>query len=219
MAYKKSYNKRTSNNGIVVKKTYRKKQPRAMIQRTPRVKLNEATTYKFKRSLLYQTISPTAQPLATFGGFAFRLSDLPFQTDFGALFDQYKLTGVKLMFIPRATDNTSLSSNAGNLMWFEDKDDSSSAGLTVETFYQKMSLKLRQAANRPFTIFIRPKCAITGTQSVSGNQIAQLPNTWLDMASPDALHYGIKWAWVNTNVGTTTIDIYATYYLQMRGVQ
>jgi len=144
---------------------------------------------------------------------------MPNFTEFGLLFDQYKLTGVKMMFIPQTTENTSSSTNIGTFMWFPDYDDSSSAGLTLDTFYQKMSLKMRQAANRPFSIFIRPKAQMTSVLSVSGNQTANLPVTWLDMSSPDAIYNGIKWAWSNTTITTTSIAIYATYYFTMRGVQ
>lgn len=213
---------------------YRRRAPRRRRRRTRRTtrtrtstrrpsrtvgKLTESSTYKFKRSLLYQTISPTAAPLATFGGFAFRLSDIPSPTDFGNLFDQYMLTGVKLNFIPQMTDNTSTSTNAGTFLYYYDYDDATSTGLTLDTFYQKMSLKMRQSANRPFSLFIRPKASMSAVSSVSGNQVAQLPVTWLDMISPDAIHYGIKWAWANCTTTTISMAVYATYYFKMRGVQ
>lgn len=183
-------------------------------------RLSEGSTYKFKRTLLYQVISPTMAPLATFGGMAFRFSDMPNFAEFTVLYDQYKITGVKLMFIPQMTDNTSATQNVGTFMYFYDYDDSSSAGLSLDTFYQKMNLKMRQAANRPFKLFFRPKAGIAGVQSVSGNQVASLPrSTWLDCASPDAFYYGLKWAWSNVNITTPSLLVYATYYFTMKGVQ
>lgn len=220
MAYKKSYNRPAAIRSTTT--TYRPRRTRKVLKKTNKMimtkPLGEKTEYNFKRTCLYGVIgASTSGP--TFGSFAFRLSDLPDNTEF-KLFDQYKITGVKLLFVPSVTNNGVANADFGNFLYYIDYDDNV-APVNIDQVYQKQSLKIRQPWGRPFKIFLRPRPAlVAGIESVSGNQKATLPTSmWMDTLVPDALYHGIQWAWTIATVNTPEMSIYATYYFKCRGVQ
>ena len=95
--------------------------------------------------------------------FSFKLSDLPQYTDFTALFDQYKITGVKLDFIPFA-DNVSweVASNGptvaapgGPLMIATDYDDVTLPASASEML-SRQNVKVIPVGRR-HQMFLRPK--------------------------------------------------------------
>lgn len=183
-------------------------------------RLSQNTVYSFKRMTQTTSINPGAAGVNAYGAFYYRLVDVPGYTEFTTLFDQYRMTGVKMKFVPRASQNVSTQS-MGDLVYIIDYDDAT-APTSQNQLLENQSVKVRQVFSRPFSVYIRPRTNFT-VIGTSGNQTANIPiKTWLDCASPDANYFGLKWAWVNaasTLSPLPSIDIYITYYVQFRGVQ
>lgn len=115
--------------------------------------------------------------------------------------------------MPRITQATGVvGSNAlGTFMYVTDYDDAVIPTNQLEIL-ERQSARMRQAANRPWKIFIRPKA---GTDLVGG--FGQYTG-WVDTSAPGTLYYGLKYVWNNV-VTVSTIDVYATYYMKFKGVK
>lgn len=183
--------------------------------------------YSFKRRVVLGNISSScnASGVGTAGanGYAFALADLTSYTEFTNLFDQYKITGVKLDFIPFA-DNISwqvanngagISAPGGPLLISADHDDSTPPASANEML-QKQTTKVIPVGRR-YRMFIKPKFNVA---TYSGGGIAPASG-WLDTGSVSVPHYGAK-AWMAApNIPDTsfTYQVWATYYIKCKGVQ
>ena len=153
--------------------------------------------------------------------FSFKLSDLPQYTDFTALFDQYKITGVKLDFIPFA-DNVSweVASNGaavaapgGPLMIATDYDDVTLPASASEML-SRQNVKVIPVGRR-HQMFLRPK------YNDVANSAAVVPSSgFIDCDTATAPHYGVKCWMAAPNVSNTsfTYQVWATYYVKLKGV-
>lgn len=184
--------------------------------------------HKFKRIQEY-TVNVTDVP--TIANYAndgyngkFKLGALANFNEFTSLFDQYRITGVKVNFIFSAS-----SSNAGStyqstqlpLIWIVEDYDDGSVLTSVLDYQQYGTVKVRRL-NNPITKFVRPKPAQSVYQSGTFSGYAQgQRNTWIDMQSPQAEYYGIKWGIEPCSAGTGTntlgtLKVLCTYYIQCR---
>lgn len=158
----------------------------------------------------------------------FRLNDLPSYTEFTNLFDQFRITGVKINFI--FDKNTSLISlsptevhnpNIPNLVWVYDFDDASALA-NMTDYEQYESFKCKQLI-RPIRLFIRPKPSMAAYAGAAWNGYMQGSNkVWIDCSTPGVEYYGIKWATsgeMGGGVGANfngTLRVFYTVYIQCR---
>lgn len=153
--------------------------------------------------------------------FSFKLSDLPQYTDFTALFDQYKITGVKLDFIPFAdnvswevaSNGASISAPGGPLMIATDYDDVSLPASASEML-SRQNVKVIPVGRR-YQMFLRPK------YNDVANTAAVVPSSgFIDCDTAAAPHYGVKCWMAAPNIPNTnfTYQVWATYYVKMKGV-
>lgn len=188
----------------------------------PSRRLSDGTTYTFKRYLQFTTINGPTNPATSLeGGFQFSINDLPNNTEFLNLFDCYKITGVALKFIPRATENATTAGtlSLGDFVFCSDFDDANAPASQAE-LYQRQSTRIVQPL-RPWKHFLRPKAAMAVYSGSAFNAYAQTTNaTWIDCNSPTVPYYGFKYAWCNVNSSTAySIDVFATYYLKFRNTR
>lgn len=156
--------------------------------------------------------------------YVFKLSSVIDYTDMTALFDRYKIVGVKLKIMYQASEAT--PGGAGVLPIFNyawDYDDSNvPSGLTVvNTKASARSLVL--SANRPVSVFIKCKVPTTINNPAnidSGFAVAR--PMWINAAYPDCSHFGFK-TWVNNFYAPTgannQITVQPTYYLALKDPQ
>lgn len=209
--------------------TYRKqrKQNRRKPRRYGLRKRRVPEVFSFKRRVVLGNItsscnaSGVSTPAAY--GASFQLSDLTSFTEFTTLFDQYKITGVKLDFIPFA-DNTTwqvanngagVSAPGGPLLITADHDDASPPASANEML-QKQTTKVVPVGRR-HRMYIKPKFNLA---TYSGGGVAPVSG-WLDNGSTSVPHYGVK-AWMaGPNIPDTsfTYQVWATYYIKCKGVQ
>lgn len=178
-------------------------------------RLSDGTIYKFKRTIYDGSIAGGGV-LGTpvFGAYNFALTDLTNFTEFTTLYDSFRIVGVKLMFVPKITENSNPAINHGQFMYVPDYDDDT-VPVNILEILERQSNKVKQIPGRPFKIFLRPKAQVNTT--VSGG--AQLKGNWLKCSTSTATpHYGLKWAWQNSN-SSITLDVYMTFYLKFKGVK
>lgn len=216
-----------------------KKRSSRRLMRKPRV-LNQGKLYKFKRTC--QALpwywngtewlqmgdnyfsNSTTRPAVT-GIFKFRLSDLPNPTDFTSLYEQFKITGVKLRFLPFAGTENSASSGAPfteTCAFAIDRgaNDQAVLGPTFDSLLENQDVKLRNS-QKGFSIWIGTP---TYHQPADGMTQGSYKSGWLDSdisTSRNVDHHGLKWAWPLTRSDATAayFRVYATYYITCRNPQ
>lgn len=214
MAYTRNtrYRRRYVTTTTVRRKRYANRRYRRSFPITR--KLSDHTVYRFKRTIQLAAGITNSNSADTFGVITFQLSNLSNNTEFTNLFDQYQITGVLLRFVPSVQNliNPSLG-DVGSFIFVPDYNDAV-IPTAMSELYERQSSKIKYGANRAFTLFIRPKVAI----SIAGGFGPSMKNQWIDSTNPTVDYYGLKWGFRQAPT-TTHIDVFATYYLKMRNVK
>lgn len=186
-------------------------------------KIKQPVQYFTRTQFISGQFAVTPGGGATGQGIVFALNNVPANSEFTALYDQYQIKAVKLTLIPRisgnfVTDSTSVA-QMGNIWSVIDYDD----GLTpasLATLLQYQNLK-RTRLGQIHTRYFKP----TVTQEVfaTGITTAYAPkkNVWLDVANPFVEHYGMK-LWLDAMPAggvTVTYDATVKYYLAFKNVR
>jgi len=203
-----------------IKRTYKRRPiPRSLVTRSMLkcTRVTELTPF---------TITATTDAWTT-TNYNFRLVDLPSFTDFTNLFDSYKITGVKITWMPRYFDSSMGGANAYTPatatpnIWLCTDDDSDS-NLTSQLQAMQVD-RARMVKNpwKPFSMFVRPKFT-REVKVFAGIAGANPGSGWLDTANSGVYHYGITigasspgYA-AGASFNPMVYDVYAKYYLQFR---
>lgn len=158
------------------------------------------------------------------GNFKFALSDLPSVSDFTNLFEMYKITGVKLKFIPTqgTQANATLATSAPVLMnplaICVDRGYTATAP-TFNTLMENQDVRVMSSL-KPFKVWISGPKAYS---PADGLTTASMINPWIDAGQNAVHHYGLRYAFESntgaTNTTTVTFRVFATYYIKAKGVQ
>jgi len=151
----------------------------------------------------------------------FQLSDLPNYTEFTNLFDKYRITGVKLTFIP--TQNTSYVGNTGSplplLGFVYDTDDGTL--LTNRTdYYQYKNFKIHRLGGI-ISKWVRPRTASSVYAGIASTAYRTNGNVWIDCDNAGAEYYGCKYYIDPIDVGTgeqvlSLVRVVAKVYIQCK---
>lgn len=219
------------------RKTYRKY---TKVSRPVRSKYALGRVFSFKRSHGNDIsvvpiqgqgfFSNVGIPWTAGAGDSFQLDDLTHYDEFTALFDSYKIVGVKMTFTFGLTVVTLGSTTAAGgatmvnampmLYWVLDHDDSTvPASLPAMREYE--SFKMRRL-DKPFSIFIRPKAAamVYNTPVTTAYQESK---GWMDCGNADIDYFGIKFCLdpilytQTSSIGTLRVDY--TYYMKFKNVK
>lgn len=175
----------------------------------------------FKRTRFYNaSLTSTFAGGTILQGVPFTLGDLPDVTDFTALYDQYKILGIKVQWLPRG--NSSDIGVQGNMARFfsviDRDDDAPPASIDQLTQYESLKVTGTQHVHkRYFKPSVRREVA-TGI-GTTANEVAMSP--WIDVTNTNVKHYGIKIAvQPPANAGISVIyDAMVTMYLAFRNVR
>jgi len=166
------------------------------------------------------------------GAISFAIDQVPNVTEFGALFDQYRIAAVRLKFDYISSTEavgpiTSSPSQRFTLMVYEDYDDSTAPAATNNGWsavYEtgRMIKGVFPSRKNSLTYTVRPKYLVNTPDYAGANTASQLGNGWLDGATSSVLWRGVKWiAQANpapdTNKGTWRVT--ATFFLEWRNRQ
>lgn len=165
------------------------------------------------------------------GAYAFSLDSLPNYTEFTALYDMYKIKGVKLSFVPSGNSYmTSTVSGITSAVGFSrfhsviDYDDLSTPA-NETTLLQYNTLR-STPGYRIHNRFVKPRVQMSVLDDNTAGTVAPAAigraGQWLDTDNPTIDHTGIKiWCSAPINSGATagtsiTYSVYATYYLAFK---
>lgn len=200
----------------------------------------QGKVYSFKRNVAVAPWAivdgnPVVQPNGTyisnasvagnygFGHFRFRLSDLPSATDFTNLYERYKITGVKLRFVPVASTESSIGSASTFMSPLAIAINRGAITTTADdrTFDQLMENQDVRIFTtlKPFNVYIpypkfyAPADGITTAQEKGG---------WLNSKTATVHHFGLNYAWqqtVATTANQCAFRVIATYYMKCANPQ
>lgn len=160
------------------------------------------------------------------GAMLFRLSDVASSTDFTGLFDQYRISGVKLRIWWNGTQaNVGSNVPAPRMMYTVDYDDAEPATALDLILRQRNTTKIHQFANgRPLTLYIKPMSASANYNYSNLTQSYAPKRQWLDANNANTEHYGLKFrlddVWMPEQSTTSSLfRVECTYYIKGRGVQ
>lgn len=133
--------------------------------------------------------------------------------DLTAVFDQYRIDEVELLMIPRFL-NTTTGTNCGDQYSVVDYDDSGAA--TIATLLQYTNVVITSGSNGR-RIRWKPHVAMAAYTGSAFTDFANVTGQWIDSASADVPHYGVKHGWSVTS-SALTIDYFFRALVSFRNV-
>lgn len=161
-----------------------------------------------------------ANNLYQFGGaFQAQLNQVEQWGDFAQLFDRYKISGVKLKFIP-LTNSSEVGNAVPMIAYAIDLDDAS-----VPSSYAELNQKYnvhKKRLDKPCSIYIKPRVASSIYSGLTSGYAVGKP-MYIDCNDPGVPHYGLKYWIRDMSLGSTTtntvVRIETTYYLSLKDPQ
>lgn len=158
-----------------------------------------------------------------------KLSQLTNATDFVTLYDQYKILGIKISFIPHANvtfGNGQISAFSNRLLTCYDPNDT---GLVSSNTIRQYSSCKVTPINVIHTRFFKPKPLAEYANTTAGGTVLAVPtsNPWFDVQSNrDVQYHGMKVAidlstpyTIANGDSVTFFAVECKFYLAMRGKQ
>lgn len=150
-------------------------------------------------------------------GQSFSLNQVPAVSELTAMYDQYKICGVKAVFYPPfnnrqnlvVLDSPNISARFGSVIDFND----SSAPATMNELRQYESFKVSACNERHVRYVPYPKFINNSGQNV---------NDWISTSNPSTLHYGLKWGTeptLQTSTLSYLVNVELTFYLCFKNIK
>lgn len=193
---------------------YRNKRRRPRKQRVPRKLVNLGTHY-FRRTA---TLTPLTAA-STNAEIVFKFIDIPNETEFTNLFDQYMITKIVLKFMPEqnVSDVTNgIGARVPTIRCASDPDGGS--GTSFEALGEMKHVDLYLNRPRTYTIY-NPSVATSVYESAIATAYGPKKKRWIDLSYVEVPHYSWKYALYNTPTTNWTCPIFATYYFKCKGVR
>jgi len=206
-----------------------------------KTRLTQGKVYAFKRScqlspFVFQdgswqqstggnAISNDSSLVIDKGIFKFRLSDLPNYTDFTNMYEQFKITGVKLRFIPNfGTESSSTASAYTEAFAYcidRGANDYVNTAITFDGLLEHQDVKIRTSQRGTINLWIGAPSAHQPADAVIQSAYVR---PWLDSdqtSSVNVDHHGLKFAFqtVRPTANANRFKVYATYYVKCRNPQ
>lgn len=182
--------------------------------------------YPFKRFVGYKVtlVGNDAVP-GVLGGVAFTFNDLPSPTEFSNLFDQYKLVGVAYRWVVNKDPMLSNTSTAATrlyprICWVHDYDDNNTPGALTDIYQYPKMKEFYFSETHPQTkwYYIKPAKANVGYEGATNSWYSPDWKSWVDMASTNVPHYGIKYGTEGQFAGIN-INLQTRYYFLCKNVR
>lgn len=156
----------------------------------------------------------------------FKLSNVLQSSDLTALYDRYKITGIKVKIIPLSNvANTNGQGVLPSMVYHVDYDDAQTPTADSDVRVKAGAKEVR--LDRPRTIFIKPKIAdaILGASAGTAYSVPKAA-PYINMSYPDVPHYGLKMYFRDVNLSSSTgtstntcIRFETTYYIACKDPQ
>jgi hypothetical protein len=154
----------------------------------------------------------------SYGSLQFLLSDLNEVASYTAIFDQYRITSITLEFLPCSTaavPNATASSFTPVMYTAIDYDDNGVPS-SLATVLNYANVRYHQCGSR-FKMTFKPHIAVAGYTGTFGGYV-NIPAPWIDAASTNVQHYGVKYA-MPTALVYSSWQCIARYTCQFRNIR
>jgi len=175
----------------------------------------------FKRRGTATAVTGDGITNAKFIGLNFTLSSMINAAEFSALFDQYKLTGIKLNFYlsRNPANSTSVNGIRPRLYIVTDYDTSTAPSSFDELREYSNSKVWNFDSAKPFSYFVRPKVLNEVYRSGVSTGTAPVRPPWISTQHLDLQHFGVRMGIENIQDVDYTIVIEPTFYFGVKNVK
>lgn len=185
----------------------------------------------FKRTFCIGNVVPSTAATTSFWNYnQVTFATMPSNTEFVALFDQYKINGFKTTWRPRydnfagndTVDTTLPGTTAQGLTNVHIINDPMSSinptgtysYTTLNTFLENGSVK-SYTGTKPFSVYVKPTI-----ENSLATGVTRIKAPWIDTKNATVPHFGYH-SFMNENnmtgVFNQTFDLFVTLYFQCRG--
>lgn len=230
------YRRRTNKRRTTVRTARRRIGRRPLRSARPSRALTnyrKSNIHSYKRSFTYAYGASTSSFDGSYYlGATFAINQLPAVGEFSALYDMYRINGIKFSFMYRSTALSAMETNnqPGHIgmpyMYYViDRDDNSTPTAVVELQeYAKSKRFDFDTGRRVCNIYWKPNVCDVVHNTSGTTARSQVFNRWIDFASVAVEHFGLKLAFqqpITAGVGVpqSYFDIMVTYYFQCRDVR
>lgn len=219
MGFRRKYARRA-------KRSYQKKSYRKLLKKT--MYNMRQNVVSVKRSFV--TAPFTVNSSWSGAQFSFTLAALPNYSEFTSLFEQYRINGIKLTFIPSADSldiNQQQQNSSTAINWTTiprlytaiDRDGNGQYA-SENAILQYGNHKIIRNPMRPFSIYVKHPCVQVGTANLV-TLVGGAPKSkqWLDCDNYSVQHWGCVVGGIVPYQGGTVnmaYQVIATYYLQFK---
>lgn len=148
----------------------------------------------------------------------FALDKTPNHTEFGPLYDFYKIEAVRVTFEYSANVATADATSVPmpKIILFRDYDDN----LPVTDWHevmQRRSQTIRKRLEKPFSVVVRPNVPAYVARDIGiSSAAASVKTPWLDLNSPNIQHLGLKFMIVDWPADNEPADLTSRPILRVR---
>lgn len=209
---------RARNNNFMKKQRSRNKynNNKSYIPRNKLSKYTPDTLYYFKRHVDLGDLT-IANSINTYSSFRFQFRDMPNATEFTSLFDQYKITGVKITFLPQQTQSVSIGTinnpNASSRFFSAIDYNDNNPPTSIDELREYQTCQYTPILKTHTRYIPKPKILDTNGFAIS---------PWMSTDSANVNYFGLKVA-VEPMDSTSTLSmmytVEATYYLVFKQVK
>jgi len=155
----------------------------------------------------------TSTTINTFRSYVFAAADIGDFTGLSGVFDQYRLDRVDLRFVPNITETLSSAPLSGKVYSVIDFDDSNA--LTSASQASEYSNCMVWEPVDPIQISLVPHFAYGAYGTSLFSSFANSKPNWIDAASGNVEHYGVKLA-ITPTTTAVTYTVQLRYHISFR---
>lgn len=172
--------------------------------------------HQFKRSVYVPSYVVTSAGVDTAFKLEATIADLPNFSEFTSLYDQIRISGISVKFIPRFNvAAVGTSAPPSQLMTCLDYDGNGPT--TVSGIQQYPNLKVTRGLY-PHKRYFKPAILTAAYQTATGSAYVPKWGQFIDAASTTTVHYGLYGMIPDTGTALS-YDLEATYYIQCKNVR
>lgn len=168
--------------------------------------------YKFIRTQTTTLVNSTTAP--TPGAITYILDNVPQASEFKALFDRYRIVGVKHTFVPKINQINISGADAGTFHYAVDYTDATAPG-SVDDLAQMSTYHHRYCID-PFSIYLKPRMLypVLGVGTNQGYVTSR--SGWIESVYGAVPHYGLRYYWTQGSSAAVSMNVFTKYYLKFR---
>jgi hypothetical protein len=154
----------------------------------------------------------------TLTSYAFKLNDLPEYASYTNIFDQYRIVKIELVFLwtnLMAVSGATLNRSPPIYTAIDYDDNGTPSSIAVVLNYGNVRIHQQ---DKPFTVAFKPGVAEGLWNGTSFGSYGNRTSPWIDCASADVLHFGVKAALPSYNT-ISSLQVIANYTVEFRNIR